>query len=813
MNSQNRYVICLCLALIISRFGFSFTVSGKIVDESNLPLSFVTVYVKGSSIVVTSNEEGEYSIELAGGKYEVIFQLTGFKVHSENLNIKDNVNLNIILKEDVFQLQEINVIPGKEDPAYEMIRAAQKKRAYYLNQVDAYSCDVYVKGLQRIKKYPRKILGREISLDNVLDTTTGIAYLSESFSKFYFKKPDKIKETLISSKVSGRNNAFSFNQATDVLFNFYENVIQTGFSQRGLISPISSTCFLTYKYQFSGSFYENGIWVNKIKVTPRRETDPGFTGYIYIADSSSRIYSLDLFVTKQNQIKFVDTLKISQIFLPVNNSVWMPFTSKLSFTFDFFGFRGDGYFHGINSNYVIGPETSKRFFNGEEWHVNDDANKRTMEYWDSLRPIPLTTIEQRDYYRKDSLRKIWDSKWYKDSLDKRSNKFKFINILQGYTYRNSWREFYFRVSPLVTGIMFNTVQGLNISPELTFLKRNRETRKELEVALNPNYGFTSEKLYLTLSTYYLYNPKKIASVYVNGGRQLAQFNQNNPISPFANTVYSLFDKRNYMKLFAKDFFEFRWRYELLNGCLITIGGEIAERTPLKNLSNFTYAKRNYSFSANDPLDPSNTDYSFIKSTKSELNIQLRIRIKQKYYTYPNRKITTGSKFPEFTFTYKKALTGVLNSSVRYDFLSLSISDNFDLKRFGKSQFIVNTGKFFNGKNMNFMDYKHFNGNQTIFSSFALDRFQLLDYYRYSTNDWFIEAWYEHNLSGLLASKIPIIKKVQLEEFLGFRYCRAPLLKDYYELSFGLKYLFVRLDLNFTRFKNNPLYGLRFGLFL
>lgn len=219
-------------------------------------------------------------------------------------------------------------------------------------------------------------MGEEINLNNIVDTATGIAYLSESVSKFYYERPDKIKEIVISSKVSGRNNAFSYNQAGDMLLNFYQNIIQTPLTQRGLISPISNNSFLSYRYNFLGSFFENGIWINKIKITPKRKTDPCFSGIIYICEDTWRIYSVDIFATKENQIRFVDTLKILQVHLPVNDSVWMPFTNKFSFNFSFLGFAGDGYYTSINSNYTLSPDLSVKFFNGEVLHVNNNSNKR-----------------------------------------------------------------------------------------------------------------------------------------------------------------------------------------------------------------------------------------------------------------------------------------------------------------------------------------------------------------------------------------------------------------------------------------------------
>jgi hypothetical protein len=90
-----------------------------------------------------------------------------------------------------------------------------------------------------------------------------------------------------------------------------------GLGARGFISPISSNALLTYRYKLLGTFYDQGLLVNKIQVIPKRKNDPAFNGIIYIMEDSWRIHSTNLYLTKDAQINFVDTLYIDQVFLPV----------------------------------------------------------------------------------------------------------------------------------------------------------------------------------------------------------------------------------------------------------------------------------------------------------------------------------------------------------------------------------------------------------------------------------------------------------------------------------------------------------------
>ncbi|MBL0051441.1 MAG: hypothetical protein IPP29_07985 [Bacteroidetes bacterium] len=222
-------------------------------------------------------------------------------------------------------------------------------------------------------------MGRKVDFGGQLDSTTGIIYLSESVSQLNVRKPNDKKEIMISSKVSGRSRAFSFNRAAAMLINFYENNISIeGISQRGFVSPVAGNAMFYYKYKLLGSFIENEILVYKIEVQPKREHDPVFRGFIYVQDKSWRLQNIDLTLTKDAQIQFIDTLQIQQIMMPVNDTArqCMPVTSNFYFSYSFLGFKGNGNFQSSFSNYDIKPEFENNFFNGEVVKVIEGSNKK-----------------------------------------------------------------------------------------------------------------------------------------------------------------------------------------------------------------------------------------------------------------------------------------------------------------------------------------------------------------------------------------------------------------------------------------------------
>ena len=298
------------LSLIFKLSAQQVTLSGKITDDQNHPVPFASVYIKNTTRGTSANAEGNYTLLLDPGNYDVQFKAMGFKQESRKINITKDQTQDITLQIEAYQLKNVVVKAGGEDPAYAIIRKAIKKRKYYLNQVNAYTCEVYIKGLQKLLAAPKKFLGvdvQKIARENGLDSNRrGIIYLSESESKYSFMRPDKVHEEMISSKVSGRNQAFSYNRASDVKVDFYDNIQDwNGLSNRPLISPIADNALFYYNYKYIGFSTENGETINKIQVIPKRTYDACFQGYIYILEDSWRIHSLNLFITKKQNINFV----------------------------------------------------------------------------------------------------------------------------------------------------------------------------------------------------------------------------------------------------------------------------------------------------------------------------------------------------------------------------------------------------------------------------------------------------------------------------------------------------------------------------
>ncbi|MFD0792586.1 DUF5686 and carboxypeptidase regulatory-like domain-containing protein [Mucilaginibacter litoreus] len=781
-------LLLLCSSIL---FAQEFTLSGKVTDDAGNAVPFATVYIRNTTKGTSANSEGGYSLNLKAGEYNVQYKAVGYRQESRSVNLQANQTINVVLKAEQYELKEVSVRSGGEDPAYAIIRNAIKKRKTYLNEVNAYTCEVYIKGLQRLLSAPKKFLGFDVqkfARENGLDSNRkGIIYLSESQSRYSFMRPDKVHEEMISSKVSGSNKAFSFNRASDMQVNFYESIQNwEGISNRPVISPIADNALSYYKYKLIGATIENGETINKIQVTPRNDNNPCFSGYIYILEDSWRLQSLSLYITKKANINFVDTLRIDQQFVPVTGKVWMPSSLKFEFTGGLFGFKLGGYFISLYKDYEIDLKLDKKQFT-EVLRITKGINKKDSTYWSRQRPIPLTEEELVDYKKKEALATKRESKAYLDSLDRENNKLDLLKLtIGGYRHRNRYKHEYFNLNSLISAVQYNTVEGLALSYGGSFTKQiDSINNKYLNVYGNVRYGFSNKLLNANAGVSF---PVGSFSLNIAGGSTVTDLNNWEPISPFLNSVYTLFNRQNFEKLYQKQFASIGLSKRIYGGWQASAGVEWANRKWLSNTTDYSFFHpKDHEFTSNNPLVPDADVPLFPDNQSFKVSFRTTYDFSNAYETYPTGRRYLPSKYPTIGISFTRALKNIIGSDADYNLISADISkEDIPMGYYGKTSFYVGAGKFFEAKNINYTDYRHFSGNQVLFYQAGISKFLLLDYYRFSTGDKYLEAHLEHNFSGLFTNKIPLIRKLKLQEIIDVNYLTTPALKNYTELGFGFQ---------------------------
>ncbi|TCC94508.1 carboxypeptidase-like regulatory domain-containing protein [Pedobacter frigiditerrae] len=784
--------ICLSLIVILAVINTSFgqfQITGKVTDNTGEVIPFASVFIKNTAKGASCNIDGVYKLTLDKGNHTLIYKAIGFKALEKAITVTKDMTVNQTLAPESYTLKDVVIKANAEDPAFEIIRQAIKNRKRYLNEVESYKADVYIKGLQKLVGAPKKFFGRDVQKTLDLDTNRkGIVYLSESQSIFSFKRPDKVKEEMVSSKISGNNNGFSFNKASDMLINFYENLLLegSGLSSRSFVSPISDNAMFYYKYKLLGTTEESGVIINKIEVIPRRKNDPVFRGTIYIADDTWRIMGTNLYLTEDAGINFVDTLNIGQQFVKLEK-VYMPATTKFEFNGKALGFKFEGYFVGIFSNYTF-PDFPKNYFTSEILKITKSVNKKDSLYWMNNRPIPLTDEERFDYKKKDSIALRKTTKHYLDSTERESNEFGLGKLfLSGYRYNKRYEKRTISFDPLIRSVFFNTVEGFAAKYGVTYTQR-LEDRKFYSIRPEVRYGFSNHIFTGNISGTYYYDPLKRASISGSFGSDIADLNRYGSMTLLSNTINSLLFERNLSKFYRKEFANINTTRELADGLQAAVSIDYAQNRTLQNTSDYKVRNvKDEEYTSNNPFSPTIETPLFPTYQSFSISASLNYTIGQKYITRPDAKIYEESKFPRFNLGYRKGFKGILNSDVDYDLLSFEIyQEHVRMGLVGYSSIVVGAGKFLNNNAVFYPDSKHFRGNNsTIFPS-NLRKFRYLDFYQYSTSKQYIEAHFEHNFAGFIVNKIPLLRKLKLEEIVGFNYLTEPGKKNYKEFYFGVE---------------------------
>ncbi|HTE01315.1 MAG TPA: DUF5686 and carboxypeptidase regulatory-like domain-containing protein [Mucilaginibacter sp.] len=786
----------LSFTTITTAFAQQVTISGRIKDETGKPVPFASIYIKNTTKGASANIEGDYSLQLKPGQYELLFKAVGYKQTSRIVDMASSQEVDVTLASEVYELNAVTIHAKGEDPAYAIIRKAIKKRKEHLSEVKAYTADVYIKGLQKLLAAPKKFmgadidkLGREIGLDS---NRRGIVYLSESESKVSYQYPGQLREEMISSKFSGSNRMFSFNRASDSKVNFYDNFQNwDGLSNRPLMSPVGDNALFYYRYKLMGTSTENGVVINKIRVTPRRGHDPCFEGYIYIVDGSWHIYAVDLFITSKANINFVDTVKINQQFLPVDK-VWMQSSNKFEFSGGLLGFKLKGYFISVYKDYDLNPTFKKGEFN-EVLHIPQKVNKSDTAFWNKERPLPLTEEEKTDYKKKEILAAKRESKPYLDSLDKANNTITPTGILlTGTNIINRYQRSFTHFDPILGSLLFNTVEGVTINYSAYYRKRyDSVTNKSIGFGANVRYGFSDHLFNGSVNASL---PVNNFNLYLQGGSDVVDLNNHAPMSPLVNSVYTLFERQNFEKLYQKHFALATLSGRITGGWQASGSLEWADRKWLANTTDYSFFHpKGHDFTSNNPLDPNGNAPLFPNNQSFKLTLRTTYDFSNKYETYPFGKRYLPSPYPTIGLTFVKGIKNIFGSDVDYDLLTADISKtDISMGVYGRTSFYIGAGKYLNANSLFFPDYKQFNGNQVLLYKSQINSFLLLDYYRFSTFKEYLEVHVEHNFSGFITNKIPLIRKLKLQEIVDFNYLSTPELKNYYELGVGLQYLGFRL---------------------
>jgi hypothetical protein len=784
------------------------------------------------------------------------------------------IELNIILTVQDIVLKTVEIDGNDEDPAYTIMRKAIAKANYHRNILDSYSARVYIKGAGKLKDYPW-LAKKQLQKEGI---EKGRVYISESVSDIKFTRPNKFEEKVISIRSDGKDNNTSPNSyilgsfyepevaetispLSPKAFSYYKFEYHGTYKDRDYdvskikVIPRSKgdnvVDGMIYIVEDSWSIHSLDIHTNKmgidifiqmmcnpiedkvwLPVSHKFKVDGKVFGfefeYNYLASVSNykialnpKLYVENMEVIDEKRDKAL-AKEVEKKQKPITKKKPTDDTKKLQERLA----AGEEITRKELKTIVKEYEKEERKQQKEPEVISDNtfnidslAYKKDSSYWTTIRPIPLTKEEVKGYEKSDSIAKIDRAKAEGDTLKPSKHKgFQPWDLITGDNYKITKRT-NFRIYTPTGG--FNTVEGFNIIYKValgTVLQDTNKTRLTITPLLR--YSFEREK-FSGYGTFRMSNRKH--RLEVERGVYVEQYNSDDPILPIVNTFTTLLLEKNLMKIYERDYYEVRYRRILNSFVTVNTSWNLADRTQLFNNSDFKLIDRK-SIEGYSPNKPSNeelpddgTDFSgagFPTHTAFVGAVGVSARPWLKYRIRNGRKFAIDRSSPTLLLDYRRGFSA-LGSDVEFDNVELGVRHEFKIGIRGNVHFIARGGTFFNQDNMYFMDYKHFLGNKTPFSTNdPVGSFRLLDYYKYSTNDEYFVANVHYQFRKFLVSNITYVRLAGIRENVFVNYLATPSSGNYTEVGYSIDNILriFRLEAA-AAFREGKFvdYGFRFGI--
>ncbi|MBD0284241.1 MAG: carboxypeptidase-like regulatory domain-containing protein [Flavisolibacter sp.] len=600
-------------------------------------------------------------------------------------------------------------------------------------------------------------------LDNI-DTSENApflpVYLTEAISDYYYQKnPLKRREVFKGVKTLGLDNesVAKLLGGMDQVVNFYNNFIPVFDKQ--FISPISDNGDNYYKYKIADTQYVAGRRLIHLVFTPKRKGENTFEGDCWVHDTSYAIQKMNLRLSKEANVNFVDRLSLIQEYQLINDSTW--FLAKDKFVVDitpagktalsFIGRKTTTYRDVVvNDASVTGELTKNKQL--EETVLPQDANQKDNAYWQESRHEQLSKNEQGIYKMIDTLMQM-------PAFKRATKTLEFIGT--GYLDIGKYE-----IGPWQNWITSNTEEGLRLRFDVG---TNRFFSKKVAFHTYMAYGFGDQKWKGEGDVFYLL--KRDPRMYLYGS-YLNDFDrgQNYYDEISSDNIFALAIRKKGVPIKFIRLKESRLDYfkEWDNGFSILTSTRHKSFTPVRNLPNGTTFK--------DPF------------TSFEASIRLRYAYLERFLENTFYRTSLGSPYPITELKFTRGISGIFNSNYNYSKLSLSISNYRTIPPLGSLYFNVFGGKTFGTVPYMFLDIAP--GNEIYY--YNRQAFNLMNRYQY-IHDRYAGINIEHNFGNGLFRLIPITRKLKFRQLWTAKALWGGLSAANRTLNFTTDYPFQSLD--------------------
>jgi hypothetical protein len=813
----------------------------KIVDTNGHPIPNATFYIRETAHGIMADERGEFRTELDAGEYTCEISSLGYERKLMTVSVPpEGSALNIELTEKTYTLREVTVIPGKEDPAYRIMRNVIARAPYHLHQVKSYESGVYLKGSFKVEKMPA-LVKSQIKDPNI-KSLIGKLLVYESQNEVKYNEPDKYEQRVIAVSTSIPE---SFNIDDNLPLSAITRNIYSPATFGGLLAPGS---FSVYKFKLEDTYKEEDHLINKIRVIPRKKSGLLVNGWLYIVDDTWTVQQASLSLTQTGT-----TVRFNLTYHEVKPGAFLPSAYDMSLDLSLMGIKGGGQFYAsikynkleTNDNYVLTKADTaaviKPVISGRktltkqqqknlqkieelagkeklttreaykmaqlvEKTVESDevkeqkrqlerrpldsmiivtrdslALKRDSSFWNKTRILPLREEELRSYLQRDSLKVVTDSLKSVDSLKNRTFGKWMTNFLLG-EKTNLGNNYYFRYDGLLRACQeYNFVDGFRIGQYLE-AGVNFDRNRSLSIAPAIYYTTARKEIDITIDGTLSYAPLRNGKLVLSTGNTITDYAEKNGTGRFGNAVASLFFADNTAMFYQKKYAAISNKIDIANGLALTAGFNYEKRNDLTNNTSYSF------FGGRPAPNLPHGQTGMMPDHKAYIaNITLEYTPRYHYSIWRGQKIYRNSSYPTIRMSYKKAFSGGSKVNSSYDNIEASVFQNIQLSLFNRLSYEINAGIFPSSGQTYLPDFKHFQTNELFMTGKLLENSFTMDNYRYATDDKWLQAHVSYASNFLLLKQIPFMQGLLFDEAIHAKTLWTPDLNHNeigYSIGFG-----------------------------
>ena len=729
-------------------------VRGTVTDfETGEPLPYVSVYFDGTTIGISTDLEGKFSLETRSPQARVLTaHIVGYESLSVNVTPGSFNEFKFRLRTDPDFLEAAVVKPDDRYIKSILRKIDQNRKINNPDKGESWHSKLYSKiemdATNTEDLMALGVLDKNFGfVQDYADTSaiTGKPFIpvmiSENVSDLYHSKdPSFEREVMRANRISGLEDDNFLRQFTGSYLlktNFYEASI--GVINLEIPSPSAASSHIFYNYYLVDSLQVEGRKTYTLRFHPKRfVTSPVFDGEMQIDAEDFGIRSVHVSLAGESNVNWIRHINIDVENRRLEDGRWFygeenlfaDFSIAVSDSSKIVSFLGRR--HMVYDVPDFGEITDPDVLSSQDRVVLKKIEPREDAYWDQVRPYELSEREQGIYRMVDQVKQTTLYKWV-------------------FALANSMITGYYEVPEIGMGfgrwartVVYNETEGLRLQAGFRTM---REFSEKVRLTGTLAYGFRDKTPKWSMKAEFMINREKTRMITVSAKKDFVQLGSGTGVFSAQNMFSSIvarshMDRQSMVREFVLKY-DHEWHPSV---------NQIVQWRTSRLWGN--------------PLVPlirpdGTTQESFLVN---ELSTSLRFSWDERVNRGFFRKYYLFTRFPVLTLDLIKGFDGITPDSFGYWREELTLEWKIPSTAIGFGKLFLNGGAI--QGSVPYMNLKLHEGNQTFF----MDReaFSCMDYYEFASDRW-LTGYYEHNFNGLLLGMIPLVKELDLREVATVRF--------------------------------------------